>query len=410
MEYGLIGKSLTHSFSKFLHSVIGDYNYELKELNPESLEDFIKSKDYKGINVTIPYKEMVIPFLDFVDEKAQEIGAVNTVVNKGGKLYGYNTDYFALKALIEKAVVEVRDKKVLILGTGGTSKTAFCVAKALGAREIIFVSRKESENAISYDTAYTKHTDTDVIINTTPVGMYPNIDAAPISLDNFKNLSGLVDVIYNPLNTNLVLKARENGVTAVNGLYMLIYQGVLASELFFDKKILNCEIERITKTVFEEKKNIVLIGMPTSGKTTLGKILSKDMNKQFVDTDEEIEKKENMSISQIFALKGEEYFRNLETNIIKDLSTSQALVIATGGGAVLRDENVEYLKRNGKIVFLDRSIENLISTDSRPLAKDKTDLERLYERRYEIYNKACDLKVSVNGSIEENITALKEVL
>ncbi len=410
MEYGLIGQSLKHSFSKYLHSLIGDYSYELKEIEPVKVEEFIKSKDFKGINVTIPYKEAVIPFLDFVDDTARKIGAVNTVVNKGGKLYGYNTDYFALKALIEKAEIEIKDKKVLILGTGGTSKTAFCVAKDLGAQEIIFVSRKESENAVSYETAFKKHKDCDVIINTTPVGMYPNMDAKPLTLDGFENLSGVVDVIYNPLNTNLVLDARQRGIKATGGLYMLIFQGILSSQWFFDKEITDSEIEKIADIVFKEKQNIVLIGMPTSGKTTLGKIIARQTNKRFVDTDEEIEKKEQMTIPEIFSQKGEAYFRNLETEIIKELSSSQSAVIATGGGAVLREENVDYLKRNGKIIFLDRNLENLILTDTRPLAKAKSDLERLYNERYEIYNKACDLKVSVNGSIEENIKALKEVL
>ncbi len=410
MEYGLIGRSLKHSFSKYLHSLIGDYSYELKEIEPFEVEEFIKSKDFKGINVTIPYKEVVIPFLDFVDEVATKIGAVNTIVNKDGKLYGYNTDFFALKALIKKAEIEIKDRKVLILGTGGTSKTAYCVANDLGAKTIIFVSRKESENAISYETALKKHKDGDVIINTTPVGMYPNMDAKPLILDSFENLSGVVDVIYNPLNTNLVLDARQKGIKAVNGLYMLIFQGILSAEWFFDKKITDDEIKRITDVVFSEKQNIVLVGMPTSGKTTLGKIIADDMKRKFIDTDSEIEKKAKMTIPEIFAQNGETYFRNLETEVIKELSSSQGLVIATGGGAVLRKENVDYLKRNGKIVFLDRNLENLILTDTRPLAKGKADLERLYNERYEIYNTTSDLKVDVNGSIEENVKALKEIL
>lgn len=410
MEYGLIGKTLKHSFSKYLHSLIGDYDYKLKEIEPLEVEGFIKSKDFKGINVTIPYKEVVIPFLDFVDDIALEIGAVNTIVNKNGKLYGYNTDFFALKELIKTAKIEIKDKKVLILGTGGTSKTAFYVAKDLGAGEIIFVSRNESENAVSYETALKTHKNCDVIINTTPVGMYPNMDAKPITLDGFENLSGVVDVIYNPLNTNLVLDARQKGIKAVNGLYMLIFQGILSAEWFFDKKITDSEIEKITDIIFKEKQNIILVGMPTSGKTTLGKIIAREMNKKFVDTDEEIEKQAKMTIPQIFAEYGESYFRDLETKVIKELSSAQSLVIATGGGAVLKKENVDFLKRNGKIIFLDRNLENLILTDTRPLAKGKADLEKLYKERYEIYNSSCDIKVDVNGSIEENAKALKEVL
>ena len=254
MKYGCIGEKLGHSFSKEIHSCLNDYSYELKELKPEELDGFLLDKDFLGINVTIPYKEKVIPYLDFIDDSATYIGAVNTIICKGGKLYGYNTDFGGLKGLIEKADIDLKDKKVLILGTGGTSKTAVSVASALGANKVLRVSRTKREDSVSYREVYEKHIDSDLIINTTPVGMFPNVDETPIDLTRFNNLSGVVDVVYNPLKTKLVESAEKLNIKAVNGLYMLVLQAALASEKFVETNYSKEEIDDVFEKITEIKE------------------------------------------------------------------------------------------------------------------------------------------------------------
>lgn len=408
MEYGLIGEKLGHSFSKTVHNLIGGYNYELKEIAKEELESFIKAKTFKGINVTIPYKEAVIPYLDSIDESAKKIGAVNTVVNKDGKLFGYNTDFYGLKALIEKSNIEIKDKKVLILGSGGTSKTAFAVAKEMGAKEILIVSRNLADGLITYEQAYKNHSDAEVIINTTPVGMYSKIGIKPIEIDSFGNLCGVIDVVYNPLNSALVTEAKLKGIKATGGLYMLISQAVFAAEKFLDIVILKTQTDRIYTEILNDKRNIVLIGMPSSGKSTVGKELAKKMGKDFFDSDNEIEKIINMDIPQFFKEYGEKQFREIESMVIANLSLKQSSVIATGGGAVLNSRNIDLLKENGFVVFLDRSIENLIATDDRPLASSKEMLQKRYDERYEIYCESADFKIDANGTVEQNVNKVKE--
>ena len=408
MEYGLIGEKLGHSFSKTVHNLIGGYNYELKEIAKEELESFIKAKTFKGINVTIPYKEAVIPYLDSIDESAKKIGAVNTVVNKDGKLLGYNTDFYGLKALIEKAKIEIKDKKVLILGSGGTSKTAFAVANEMGAKEILIVSRNSADGLITYEQAYKNHSDAEVIINTTPVGMYSKIGIKPIEIDSFGNLCGVIDVVYNPLNSALVTEAKLKGIKATGGLYMLISQAVFAAEKFLDIVILKTQTDRIYTEILNDKRNIVLIGMPSSGKSTVGKELAKKMGKDFFDSDNEIEKIINMDIPQFFKEYGEKQFREIESMVIANLSLKQSSVIATGGGAVLNSRNIDLLKEKGFVVFLDRSIENLIATDDRPLASSKEMLQKRYDERYEIYCESADFKIDANGTVEQNVNKVKE--
>ncbi len=335
MEYGCIGERLSHSFSKIIHNKLADYTYELKEIPREALSDFMLKKDFKAINVTIPYKQDVIPFLDEISDTAKRIGAVNTIVNKNGRLCGFNTDFYGLKELINHNGIEIKNKKVLILGSGGTSKTANAVAEYLGAKEVLSVSRQGGERLITYREAYEKHTDAEVIINTTPCGMYPNIGDTPLEIDEFFKLEGIVDAVYNPLSSAIVTKAKEKGIKAVGGLYMLIAQGVFAAELFLDKKFPTSEIKRIYTEIKNEKQNIVLVGMPGCGKSTVGKVLAKQLNKAFADSDEEIVKKEGVSVPEIFSLKGEKGFRVVESQAIKELSARQGMVIATGGGAVL---------------------------------------------------------------------------
>jgi len=408
MEYGLIGEKLSHSFSKTVHGYLASYDYELKEIKKENLESFMIAKEFEAINVTIPYKEMVIPYLFSVDENAKKIGAVNTIVKKDGNLYGYNTDFLGLKALINKAGIEILNKKVLILGSGGTSKTAYFVAQSMGAKEILVVSRKGKENKISYEEALKKHNDAQVIINTTPVGMYPNIGVSPIKLECFKNLSGVIDAVYNPLKSELIIRAQELGINCLGGLYMLIAQAVFAAEKFLDTDISLEEIDKIYNSIILNKRNLVLIGMPSCGKSTLGKKLAESLSKDFVDSDLEIEKLTGMTCSEIISKYGEPHFRELESMVIAELSKRQSLVIATGGGAVLNSRNVDLLKENGFLVFVDRDVDKLIATDDRPLSKNREALKKLYKERKSIYISAADLRVLANGSIEENFNAIKE--
>ena len=397
MKYGLIGQRLGHSFSKLIHEKIGDYVYEIKEIAPENVQSFMHSRDFNGINVTIPYKETVIPTLDYIDEFAKKIGAVNTVVNKNGKLYGYNTDYLGMKALALRVNANPNGKKVVILGTGGTSKTAQAVFSDMGAGEILLASHSGKSGALSYEEIYKYHSDAEIIVNTTPVGMYPNTDACPIELEKFTNLEAVIDAIYNPINTKLVLMAKELGIKAEGGLYMLSMQAVYAYEYFFDKKADQEEIERIYNEALDEKTNIVLVGMPSSGKSTIGKILAEETGKKFIDTDEEIVKAEGKEISTIFSENGEAYFRELEAKIVADVSKLNGLVIATGGGVILKNENVEALKQNGIIYFIDRDLELLMPTSSRPLASDREAIEKRYKERYEIYKRVATK--TVNGNL-----------
>lgn len=410
MEYGLIGRKLGHSFSKTLHNLIGNYDYDLKEIEPENLKDFMLKKDFKAINVTIPYKQDVIPFLAEIDPKAQKIGAVNTVVNKNGKLLGYNTDFSGLKSLILKNNMVLFGKKVLILGSGGTSKTALAVAEDLGASKIYRLSRQSTEGFITYTQAYKRHTDAEVIINTTPCGMYPNMGESAIDISKFPHLEAVVDAVYNPLSSALVVEARNRGIKTTGGLYMLISQGVFASELFLDKKYPETLVEDIFESILKEKQNIVLIGMPASGKTTVGKALAESLGRSFFDSDEEIVKREGTAVSEIFAVKGEEYFRKCESEVIKELSALQSSVIATGGGAVLNPRNTDLLKENGKIFFLDRNLDDIAATPDRPLSSTREDLEKRYKERYPIYCASTDYKINCSNEVEENVNAIKEVL
>lgn len=394
MEYGLLGKKLGHSFSEEIHAMIGDYDYRLYETDEDGVKELMTKKNFKAINVTIPYKETVMPYLDFISENAKKIGSVNTVVKRGGTLYGYNTDFAGLEGLIKRTGIEIKNKKVLILGTGGTSKTAYAVSKDMGADEIYKVSRHEGAGVITYNEAYEKHTDASVIINATPVGMYPKNGEKPIDISKFKNLTGVIDVIYNPLETALLKDARERNIKNADGLYMLVLQAVKASELFFDTKYDDCLTDSIFKKVYADKENIVLVGMPSCGKSTIGRIISKNLGREFIDTDSLIVEKYG-EISKIFSEKGEEYFRNIESQIIAEVSKKNGAVISTGGGAVLRDENIDYIKQNSRIYFLDRAIEKLVPTSDRPLAGTRERIEKLFGERYERYITVCDEKIGV---------------
>ena len=396
MEYGCIGEKLGHSFSKEIHRALGSYDYELCELTKEELVEFMKAADFKAINVTIPYKEAVIPYLDFIDDAARAIGAVNTIVKKSGKLYGYNTDFYGMTELAHRLGVEITGKKVAILGTGGTSKTAKAVMKSLGAGEILVISRTPKENEISYAELYEKHSDTEFIVNTTPVGMYPSVTKSPADISRFERLSGVIDAVYNPLRSTLVLDAQKRGIPALGGLYMLVAQGVRASEIFLDTVYPHDTQEKIYEKTLREKESIVLTGMPSSGKSTVGRILKESFGREFIDTDEIIKERIGMSIPEYFKRFGESEFRKRECEVIFDISALGGKIIATGGGAILRQENVENLKRNGKIYFLDRSLELLVPTSDRPTANDRAAIEKLYQERYEIYKSTADVIIDAN--------------
>ena len=391
-KYGCIGKKLTHSFSKEIHAKLADYAYDLIELAEEEIAPFFEKKDFAAINVTIPYKQTVIPYLDSISEVAERIGAVNTIVNKDGKLCGYNTDYYGMKALIERIGIDLTGKKVLVLGTGGTSKTARVVAADMGAAEILTVSRRKTDHYITYEEAVQKHADANVIINTTPSGMYPDCESRPIDITEFTQLIGVVDVVYNPLCTNLVLDAKQRGIKAEGGLYMLIMQAVVAVERFLDTRIAKEVADRVFASIFASKENVVLTGMPGSGKSTVGKCLNIE-GFEFVDTDEEIEKRCGCSIKELIQEKGEASFRALETEVIREVSSMNCRIISTGGGAVLKEENVRALKRNGKLYFLNADLSRLQATDSRPLSDTQEKLARLYTERMSLYTGTADVVV-----------------
>lgn len=409
MEYGCIGERLTHSFSKIIHSKIADYNYELKEIKAQDLDSFMRTADFKAINVTIPYKQAVIPYLFEISDTAKKIGAVNTIVNRDGKLYGYNTDYEGMRALIKRQGADLKNKKVLVLGSGGTSKTAAAVAESLGASEVLRVSRNGNDGAITYDYAISHHTDAQAIINTTPCGMYPNIGETAVDLSLFPNLESVTDAVYNPLSSALVTKAKELGISAVGGLYMLVAQAVFASEKFTGSSIPQSVTDSVYKEIMLDKRNIVLIGMPGCGKTTIGKAVAKETDKTFIDTDDEIVRKTGMSIPEIFQKYGEKKFREIESEVIKEVAALQSSVIATGGGAVLNPENVSLLKENGLTVFIDRPIDDLVTTDDRPLSSNRELLEKRYKERYDIYKSSAQAEIKAVKDLDVNINAVKEV-
>ncbi len=399
MKYGCIGEHLKHSFSKEIHNTLADYEYELKEISKQDFDEFMEKRQFEAINVTIPYKEAVMEHLYFIDDAAKKIGAVNTVVNKNGKLYGYNTDFYGMAMLISHANIDISGKKVAILGTGGTSKTAFSVAKTLLAKEILTVSRKKTAEAVTYDELYENHKDIEVIINTTPLGMYPNIFSKAVCVENFPKLSGVIDAVYNPIRTQLVAEANENGIKAEGGLYMLVAQAVKASEIFLDKKYEEKKLDEIYTRLKRQKENIVLIGMPSSGKSTIGRNLAKKLSRSFYDTDELIEQKTGKKIPEMIKTDGEESFRKIESEIVAEASKLTGAVIATGGGAVLNHENTKALAQNGKIYFLDRPIDFLMPTSDRPLTSTRDALLQKYNERYPLYEKAASVKIDASGDI-----------
>ena len=399
MQCGLLGRKLGHSYSPQIHGKLGDYPYRLFEKEPEEVEDFLRNGDFTGINVTVPYKKAVIPFLDELSPVAQKLGAVNTVVRRNGKLIGHNTDYFGFKSMVLASGLSVCGKKALVLGSGGASNTAVAVLQELGAK-VVVISRSGENN---YDNL-SKHEDAAILVNTTPVGMYPNTGISPVNLDLLPKLEGVLDVIYNPARTQLLLDAEDRGLVTMNGLLMLVAQAKESAEWFTGTSLSDDRISEIHKALSQQMQNIVLVGMPGCGKSTVGKLLAEKTGKAFVDADEKIVELAGKSIPEIFAQDGEEVFRNWETQALEALGKQSGLIIATGGGCVTKDRNYPLLHQNGTILWLQSSIHTL-PTDGRPLSKSN-DLNKMYTIRKPLYEAFADLIVNNDGTLEETISQI----
>ena len=405
LKCGLLGQKLGHSYSPAIHGMLAGYDYQLFEREPEQLEDFLKNGDWDGINVTIPYKKAVLPYCAELSDTARRIGSVNTIVRRpDGSLYGDNTDAYGFESLVKKSGIQVQGKKALVLGSGGASVTVVAVLKLLGAESVTVISRGGEDNYDNLD----KHADARIIANTTPVGMYPNNGQAAVDLAQFPQCEGVLDVVYNPARTALLLQAEKLGIPCAGGLYMLVAQAKRSSELFTGSAIPDSEIGRIEKVLSGQMKNIVLVGMPSSGKSTLAAALGERLGRPVYEADALIEQEADMDIPAIFARYGEGHFRALETEILSRLGKLSGAVISTGGGCVTREENYDLLHQNGIIVWLQRSTEKLDKT-GRPLSL-KNDLNEMYQKREPMYRRFADAAVDNNGSVEATLEQILEVL
>lgn len=407
--FGLIGKSLSHSFSKPIHNAFGNKNYDLYNL--ENLDDFKTIENLQGFNVTIPYKKEIINFLDELDDISKKTMSVNTVVRKDNKYYGYNTDFYGFIELVKYYKLDFKNKNVIILGNGSVSDTIVYALNELNAKNIIRLCRTPKMVYDDYLINHTKYSDYDFIINTTPVGMYPhNDDEVLLSIELFKNLSAVVDLIYNPLRTNLLLSAEKNNVLAINGFYMLVMQAKKAHELFFDCEIPLNISNKVYKKQLKNLINLVFIGLPLSGKSKYAKLFASKFNKKLYDTDEEIENQINMTILEYFENHNEESFRSLESRIIKDIYQQHNCIISTGGGAIKKEENVTHLKQNGVLIFLNKDPYSIAKKNivGRPLIKNSDDVIALAEERLPLYEKASDISIAINKDTVYHINEIKE--
>ena len=395
--YGLLGRTLGHSWSVPIHKALGCEDYRLIELEPDELERFLRREDLGGLNVTMPYKRDVMPFCDVIDEAARAIGSVNTLVRREGKLYGYNTDIDGFLYMLRRADVSLFGKKVVILGSGGASLTAQAAAKREGAREIAVVSRSGPDNYDSLE----RHAGAQVLVNATPVGMWPNMSGRPVDLSRLPGLEAVVDVIYNPGRTDLLLQAKEAGLRRSGGLPMLAAQAVRAEELFFDRAVPAEETERIVAQLRHDRTNLVLVGMPGCGKTTVGRELASLSGRPLVDLDGEIVRRAGRSIPDIFREEGEEAFRELESRVLAQVCAQSGQIVATGGGSVLREDNRAALRRTGRVYFIRRDL-NLLPKDGRPLSQAGS-LEEMYRLRKPLYSAAAD--VVIDNSVSPEKTA-----
>lgn len=402
MEYGLIGGKLGHSHSPRIHRAFAGYEYVLREITAEELPAFLAKREFRGVNVTIPYKQTVIPFCDELGEGAGRIGSVNTLVARpDGTLFGDNTDYYGFCYTLRRAGIDLAGKHVLVLGGGGTSLTARRAAEDLGAATVRRVSRS---GELSYENVYGQ-TETEIIINTTPVGMYPNNGAAALDLSRFPNLKGVADVVYNPLRTAFLLQAERLGVPAAGGLPMLVAQAKRACELFTGTFIDDAKLEKVVAQITADVTNVVLVGMPGSGKTTVGRLVAEKLGREFLDADEEIVRAAGMTIPEIFATHGEACFRGLERQVLAELGKRSGIVLATGGGCVLDERNDAPLRQNGRIYRLTRPVERL-STEGRPLSVSMERLREMERAREEHYRRAADITVDNGGAAEDAAAAI----
>ena len=395
--YGLLGRKLGHSWSVPIHKALGCEDYQLIELEPHELEGFLRREDLGGLNVTMPYKRDVMPFCDVIDEGARAIGSVNTLVRKvDGRLYGYNTDIDGFLYMLRRANVSLSQKKVVILGSGGASLTARAAARREGARETVVVSRSGPDN---YETLFQRHADAQVLVNTTPVGMWPNMDRRPVDLSRLPGLEAVLDVIYNPSRTGLLLQAKECGLRRSGGLPMLVQQAVRAEELFFDRTVPVEETEKIVAQLWHDRTNLVLVGMPGCGKTTVGRALAALSGRPLVDLDGEIVRRAGRSIPDIFREEGEEAFRDLESQVLAQVCAQSGQIVATGGGSVLREDNRSALRRTGRVYFLRRELD-LLPRDGRPLSQ-AGNLAEMYRVRRPLYQAAADVVIDNSVPLEE---------
>jgi len=403
--FGLLGEKLGHSFSPLIHGYLGGYDYLLYEVSQSGLNAFMTDRLFDGINVTIPYKQQVIPYCATLSREAQVTGSVNTIVkDDDGALHGHNTDYHGFIVMLEHGGIEAKGKKVLVLGDGGSARSVRAALDELGAREIVTISRRGENHYGNIN----RHYDADIIVNTTPVGMYPDNDSSPLSLAGFRQLTGVADLIYNPTRTKLLLEAEALGIPCVNGLAMLVAQAEKASMLFLDCPARPEFVNKIYNIILKQTRNIVLIGMPGCGKSTVGRLLAQKLGRPFTDIDTHIEGAAGKTIPKIFADDGEEAFRQLETRLLAGEARKSGMVLATGGGVVTRPENRDILKQNSVIVYLKRDLNELI-TDGRPLSQNEG-IQALAEKRLPLYEAWSDYAVQVQAKPEQTAARIEEVL
>ena len=404
LEFGLLGERLGHSFSPAIHRQLAGYDYRLVELPPEEVEPFLRAGRFRGLNVTIPYKKTVMACCDALSPAARRIGSVNTLLRRpDGTLYGDNTDYDGFRYLLQAAGAQVRGKKVLVLGSGGASLTVHAVLADLGARETVSISRSGPDNYENLD----RHADAQILVNATPVGMYPNTDTSPVDLSRFPRLEGAFDLIYNPARTRFLLQAEARGLCRANGLGMLVAQAKAAAELFLGIQLPDGTVETITRALEGEKRNLLLIGMPGCGKSTVGRALAARLGRPLVDLDAVIERETGRSIPDIFAREGEAHFRHLEHDALSRTARESGQVIAAGGGIVTQPDNLAPMRQNSAVIFLHRELDQL-PVEGRPISQSN-DLGELYRRRLPLYEAACDLQVEnrrVEDTVEEIIRRL----
>ena len=404
MRCGLLGEHLGHSFSPIIHKEIADYSYDLIELRPEEVGAFVRSGTLDAFNVTIPYKKDVIPFLDVIAPEALAIGAVNTVVRgKDGKLYGYNTDYFGFDYMIRSAGMEVKDKKAIVFGTGGASATVCAVLRDRGVRELTVIGRKDN-----VPEKLALHADAEIVVNTTPVGMYPHNGISPVELASFPHCEGVLDVIYNPAKTALLLDAEARGIPHANGLSMLVAQAVKAFEYFTGDVAEESLTDAAVQAIARDTHNLILVGMPGCGKSTVGRLLANTLGRPFFDADDEFLTIHGRTPAEVIATDGEDRFREMEHEVLCELGKKSGTIIATGGGAVTRTYNYDPLHQNGVILFLDRNVDKL-PTNGRPLSQAKSPAH-LYRERIDAYRRFADYEIKSTENPDLTASAMLDAI